>query len=276
MVFNSGDNAGSVLLSVSLLGEESPTNKVGGINKGKLIEPSLKLPVFIHDFITFLGLGLDEGGGLILLPTRWIDSLVLGRGIKGSTNVGSMDNLLGVIGEDHVSHSMPNVLTDAYKASTTFTGIRGKAGVIHHVVHRIPPCKSKQGADIGGGSRQNFRGSAPIECSRGRKVQNEANIHEGEQPGGRGGTCAVHDCVCHPLDILVLSLGGVLVLLVGFTLPITNHERPEDVLDTATDFHLCTVADKFGGGTTATDHIFKCVDEGTISFQRVYITNGGC
>jgi hypothetical protein len=40
------------------------------------------------------------------------------------------------------------------------------------------------------------------------------------------------------------------MLLMGFTLPIANGEGPEDILDSATDFDLGTVADKLGGSAT--------------------------
>jgi hypothetical protein len=53
----------------------------------------------------------------------------------------------------------------------------------------------------------------------------------GDNPG-----CVVHDCVCNLLDILILPFSQILMLLMGFTLPIANYEGPEDFLDSAFDF----------------------------------------
>ena len=43
------------------------------------------------------------------------------------------------------------------------------------------------------------------------------------------------------------ALGGVLLLLEGFTLPLPNAAVPKDVLDFVAGLSLGTVADEFGG-----------------------------
>jgi hypothetical protein len=45
------------------------------------------------------------------------------------------------------------------------------------------------------------------------------------------------------------------MLLMRFTLTIANDEGPEDILDSAADFDLGTVADKLGGSATTSNHI---------------------
>jgi hypothetical protein len=57
--------------------------------------------------------------------------------------------------------------------------------------------------------------------------------------------------VCHPGTCVQMDL----MLLMGFTLPITNDEGPENILDSATDSDLGTVADKLGGCTMTSNHI---------------------
>jgi hypothetical protein len=57
------------------------------------------------------------------------------------------------------------------------------------------------------------------------------------------------------------------MLLMGFTLPIANNEGPEDILDSAADFDLGTVADKLGGSTTASNHILQGVDKCLFCFR---------
>jgi hypothetical protein len=45
------------------------------------------------------------------------------------------------------------------------------------------------------------------------------------------------------------------MLLMRCTLPIANDEGPEDILDSAADFDLGTVADKLGGCAMTSNHI---------------------
>jgi hypothetical protein len=63
------------------------------------------------------------------------------------------------------------------------------------------------------------------------------------------------------------------MLLMGFTLPIANDEGPEDILDSAADFDLGTVADKLGGSAMASNHILQGVDKCLFGFQGIYITD---
>jgi hypothetical protein len=63
------------------------------------------------------------------------------------------------------------------------------------------------------------------------------------------------------------------MFLMGFTLPIANDEGPEDILDSAADFDLGTVADKLGGSATASNHILQGVDKCLFGFQGIYITD---
>jgi hypothetical protein len=66
------------------------------------------------------------------------------------------------------------------------------------------------------------------------------------------------------------------MLLMRFTLPIANDVGPEDILDSAADFDLGTVADKLGGSATTLNHILQGVDKCLFGFQGVYITDSGC
>jgi hypothetical protein len=105
MLFDCCHNSRPVLLPVILFSEKCSSNQVRGINKRESIEPNLKLPILIHSFITFFGTRFNDGGGLIILPTWWINSLVLGGGIKSSSNIGTMKNLLGIVSQDHITKS---------------------------------------------------------------------------------------------------------------------------------------------------------------------------
>jgi hypothetical protein len=76
VIFNCCNYSRPVLLPIVLFSEECPANQIRSINKRELIEPSLKLPILIHHFITFIGTQFYDGRGLIVLPTWWINSLV--------------------------------------------------------------------------------------------------------------------------------------------------------------------------------------------------------
>jgi hypothetical protein len=62
------------------------------------------------------------------------------------------------------------------------------------------------------------------------------------------------------------------MLLMGFTLSIANDEGPEDILDSAADFDLGTVANKLGDSPTTLNHILQGVDKCLFGFQGIYIT----
>jgi hypothetical protein len=65
------------------------------------------------------------------------------------------------------------------------------------------------------------------------------------------------------------------MLLMGFTLPIANDEGPEDILNSATDSDLGTVANKLGGSAMASNLILQGVDKCLSGFQGIYITDSG-
>jgi hypothetical protein len=62
-----------------------------------------------------------------------------------------------------------------------------------------------------------------------------------------GRPTAIHNGVSHLFYILVLAFSWILMLLMRFTLPIANDEGPEDILDSAAEFDLGTVADNLEG-----------------------------
>ena len=65
------------------------------------------------------------------------------------------------------------------------------------------------------------------------------------------------------------------MLLVGFTLPVSNGTVAKDVLDLVADLNLSPVADEHGGGTTTTDLIQESVDELLVRLHSVGINNKG-
>ena len=50
------------------------------------------------------------------------------------------------------------------------------------------------------------------------------------------------------LQVLTPTFSRVLVLMVGFTLPVLDEKVAQDVLDFSTDFNLCAVTDELVWG----------------------------
>ena len=75
--------------------------------------------------------------------------------------------------------------------------------------------------------------------------------------------------------MVVLMLGIVLLLVVGFTVPVTNDVGTKNVQDTTMSFHLGTIADKFRWGFPVPDKVFKCCNKFTISLHTVYVADSG-
>jgi hypothetical protein len=194
--------------------------------------------------------------------------------IKSSSNIGLVYNLLCIIGEDHVSHGMAHIISESNKTPTPFSRVRRKTSIIHLKVHRFPPSKAEKRADIRCGTSQYLHWCAPIEGCWGSKVQDKAYIHQCKEPGLWGRSCGIHNSVRHPFDILVLAFSRILMLLMGFNLPIANDEGPEDILNSAADFDLGTVANKLGGSARTSNHILQGVDKCLFGFQGIYITDG--
>jgi hypothetical protein len=88
-------------------------------------------------------MGFDDRGGLIVLPTWRINTLVESQDVSSSANIGTMKDFVGVIRKNHVGHGMPDVFADTDKVTTAFTRVRGKASIIQLVVHRLPPLKTE-------------------------------------------------------------------------------------------------------------------------------------
>ena len=74
-------------------------------------------------------------------------------------------------------------------------------------------------------------------------------------------TSPVHDGVGPCLDGSVLPLSRVLVLVIGFRLPITDVVGPEDVLDLVGDLNFGLITDKLVHSTTYMDVVFQSIDK---------------
>ena len=103
-------------------------------------------------------------------------------------------------------------------------------------------------------------------------VQQEADIGQAKEPGVRRSTSTVHNAVCSILDGLKATFRRILLLLMRFTLPITNAEGAEDVKNLLTDFDLRTITDELRRSTTISNIIFQGVDKLAIGFDAVNVS----
>ena len=74
-------------------------------------------------------------------------------------------------------------------------------------------------------------------------IEQEAHILEAKEPGVGRGSSAIHDPVCTILDSLEAVFSRILMLLMWFTLPITNKECMKNVLYLLADLDLGIIAD---------------------------------
>jgi len=104
-------------------------------------------------------------------------------------------------------------------------------------------------------------------------VKEVAHIHEAKKPGMGRCTGTVHDAVGGGLDSLVATFCRVLLLLVRFTLPVTNDQSAQNVENFVADLHLSAVTDELVGSTSLTDVVFKGVNKLAVSLDAIDISN---
>jgi hypothetical protein len=63
----------------------------------------------------------------------------------------------------------------------------------------------------------------------------------------------------------------ILMLVIWFTLTLINTNSKKDVLDLVTNNYLFSTTDKFVGGTTSSDTLFKCINKLFIGFDTMDI-----
>jgi hypothetical protein len=77
-------------------------------------------------------------------------------------------------------------------------------------------------------------------------VEQEAHIHEAQQPKVGRRTSPVKNGVGNGLQSLIPVLAWILVLLVWLTLPIRESQGMKAIFEFVTDLNLGTVTDEFG------------------------------
>ena len=118
---------------------------------------------------------------------------------------------------------MPNSFTETDEMSKGFVGSGGimfgpKAVEIHLVVESMV-CNH---TDIGVPAMKYGERCAKVKGFNGKTVENECNILTTKHPCVGRCVGSIHDTIYTLFEVLVPTFGKVLMLVVGFTLPILN------------------------------------------------------
>ena len=119
---------------------------------------------------------------------------------------------------------MPNMFSDANPKTTLLMRVRRKVGIINLVIDRLIALKLKQGAYIRSRASENLKQDGTIKSLGSSMVEDEADVHQAQQQPAEicWGTDMVKNGIGDCLDSLVTAFCRVLMLLMGFTLPVTN------------------------------------------------------
>ena len=155
---------------------------------------------------------------LARLPTKWVKAEIIFHGHVSRAHIGAVNDLAGVISENFEGQGMANMLGNANKMPSEFAGARRKVRVIYFVVDGLPPVKTEEGTDVRCASSQKLEWNSFDGDTIGM-VEEETNIHHGQEPGAGRRPRTVKKCICGALDGLKTAFSRVLLLLVRLTLP---------------------------------------------------------
>ena len=102
-------------------------------------------------------------------------------------------------------------------------------------------------------------------------VHDEHDIEESQEPTESRRARSIKNRVCDLLTRLVVSLGRILVLMVGFTLKIINDIAAENVDNFLADFKIGSIADELVHCSAFPDDVFKGVNEFLVRLHTVDI-----
>jgi len=88
-------------------------------------------------------------------------------------------------------------------------------------------------------------------------------------------TNAIHNSINQSFQLLDVTFGKVLMLVVWLTLPICNAIGAQNFLDLVAYFDLSTVADKLGWCSPGPNLVLQCINELVVSFDSINICNKG-
>lgn len=136
-----------------------------------------------------------------------------------------MDDLLGVISKDKVGEGITNILRNTDPMTEAFITTAGEvAGVMIVVIDGFPKCVLKQGTDVRDLTSEMLEGSFQLEGTPRDAVVDVTTVLHAQKPSICWCSSAIHNSINHGLDFLVEPFSIILLLMIGFRLPVINSK----------------------------------------------------
>jgi hypothetical protein len=165
---------------------------------------------------------------------------------------------------DFVGHLVTDVFGEANKTAKSLQRMDDGFSLtarIMGIVHLISKSIDRDHADVRALSREAREGGLVVERRKGQTIEDEDNVLHGKETHGTWCTRGVEDTMHGMLDMLPTTFAWILMLVLGFRLPIVDVIGPEDILDEVADDFSAIVRDELAHGTATSDFILKGVDE---------------
>jgi hypothetical protein len=104
-------------------------------------------------------LGADEL--LDILPVNWSNTNVLGGRIFGRSDTGTFNNLMGVGGEEFVSHGVADVVREPHHVAKDLVGVRGILSFLSLCINAVPERETEDDADVDRTAIELLEGNIP-------------------------------------------------------------------------------------------------------------------
>jgi hypothetical protein len=143
------------------------------------------------------------------------------------------------------------------------------------IVHRLVKGEDGDHADVRHLTRESSEGCIMVERGDRQPIEDENDVLHTQKPHVGGGAGAIHDNMGESFDLLPLSFSVVLVLVLGFTLPVFDDEGTQDIKNSFTGFNGNTITDEFVHSTALTNIILEGTDELIHGFHTIYVDNMG-
>ena len=195
--------------------------------------------------------------------------------VGGAADAGSVEDLTGVLGKYLERMGVADGFGETNKKGRDLRRIGREARFITLDVDRHAEGHKSDEADVGGLAGEFLKGRGVVEGGDGHTVADVNDILECEQPFVSVGAGGIHHKVCAVFDDLPHAFSEVLVLIVGFTLPVVDVKGAEYIEDALADFDAGAVTDEFVHGTAFADDILKGVDKLSFGLEGVNVSDKG-
>ena len=163
---------------------------------------------------------------------------------------------------------MPYVFRKTDEMTFRFSRLRRKICIIDFVIDLLPKVETEQRTNIGRRTIE-FPHRHVFDILAIRVVQEITHVKKTKKPSVVRSTSSIHNNIGTHFYRLDATLSRILMLLLRFTLPVTNAQSSQNRHDLLADLCPCTVTDETIRRTTTTDLILKAIDELLIGLTTV-------